>query len=64
MTLEFYSYAWFTIQNGGPSGTPSDGVTLGPVTFSADNVVAAVSGADRAYVLCGASCVSVLSYIQ
>ncbi|KZP29615.1 glycoside hydrolase family 28 protein [Athelia psychrophila] len=40
-------------ENGSPTGTPSNGVTLGPVTFSGTNTIAVSSGAKEVYVLCG-----------
>lgn len=43
-------------ENGSPTGTPSNGVTLGPVTFSGSNSVSVNSGAKQVYVLCGTSC--------
>ncbi|KII91171.1 glycoside hydrolase family 28 protein [Plicaturopsis crispa FD-325 SS-3] len=43
-------------ENGSPTGTPSNGVTLGPVTFTGTNTVSVNSGADRVYVLCGDLC--------
>jgi polygalacturonase len=47
------------MQNGGPSGTPSDGVKLGPVTFHGNNTVAVGSKAKEVYVLCGKLCVRI-----
>lgn len=44
-------------QNGSPTGTPSNGVTLGPVTFSGTNTITVDSGAEQVYVLCGTACV-------
>jgi hypothetical protein len=49
------------MQNGGPGGTASNGVTLGPVTFSDHNSVAVDSKAERVYVLCGDLCVRISS---
>jgi len=43
-------------KNGRPFGTPTNGVTLGPVTFSGTNTVEVGSGASRVYVLCGKLC--------
>jgi len=43
-------------ENGSPTGTPSNGVTLGPVTFSGTNTVSVDSGAEQVYVLCGTLC--------
>jgi len=43
-------------KNGGPSGTPSNGVTLGPVMFYGNNTVAVGSKAKEVYVLCGELC--------
>nr|BAH29710.1 endopolygalacturonase 2 precursor [Agroathelia rolfsii] len=43
-------------ENGSPTGTPSNGVTLGPVTFSGTNTVEVNSGAEQVYVLCGSKC--------
>ncbi|KZP10503.1 glycoside hydrolase family 28 protein [Athelia psychrophila] len=43
-------------ENGSPTGTPSNGVTLGPVTFSGTNTIAVSSGAKEVYVLCGTEC--------
>lgn len=49
------------MQNGGPTGTASNGVVLGPVTFSGHNSVAVDSKAERVYVLCGNLCVRISS---
>ncbi|KAF7984137.1 hypothetical protein HWV62_16780 [Athelia sp. TMB] len=35
-------------ENGSPTGTPSNGVTLGPVTFTGTNTITVASGAERA----------------
>ncbi|KII95065.1 glycoside hydrolase family 28 protein [Plicaturopsis crispa FD-325 SS-3] len=43
-------------ENGSPTGTPSNGVTLGPVTFSGTNTVSVNSGAQEVFVLCGTMC--------
>ncbi|KZP09158.1 glycoside hydrolase family 28 protein [Athelia psychrophila] len=43
-------------ENGSPTGTPTNGVTLGPVTFSGTNTIAVSSGAEQVYVLCGTEC--------
>ena len=51
-----------TTQNGSPKGTPSNGVILGPVTFSGTNKVAVSSGAERVHVLCGSLCVRKILY--
>ncbi|KZP02628.1 glycoside hydrolase family 28 protein [Athelia psychrophila] len=42
--------------NGSPTGTPTNGVTLGPVTFSGTNTIAVSSDAEQVYVLCGTGC--------
>ena len=47
-------------QNGSPTGTPTNGVTLGPVTFSGTNTIAVSSGAKQVYVLCGTKCVRII----
>jgi len=43
-------------ENGKPKGTPSNGVTLGPVFFTSNNTVVVNSGAKETYVLCGTKC--------
>jgi galacturan 1,4-alpha-galacturonidase len=43
-------------ENGGPTGTPSSGVTLGPVVFSEGNEISVTSKGQKVYVLCGAKC--------
>nr|BAH14957.1 endopolygalacturonase 1 precursor [Agroathelia rolfsii] len=43
-------------ENGSPTGKPSNGVTLGPVTFEGTNKVSVNSGAKEVYVLCGSKC--------
>ncbi|KIM89492.1 glycoside hydrolase family 28 protein [Piloderma croceum F 1598] len=43
-------------KNGSPSGTASNGVTLGPITFSYGNSVSVDSQAQQVYVLCGELC--------
>ncbi|KZP10501.1 glycoside hydrolase family 28 protein [Athelia psychrophila] len=43
-------------ENGSPNGTATNGVTLGPVTFSGTNTIAVSSGAKQVYVLCGTKC--------
>ncbi|KAF7977566.1 hypothetical protein HWV62_3370 [Athelia sp. TMB] len=36
-------------ENGSPTGTPSNGVTLGPVTFTGTNTITVASGAERSF---------------
>ena len=47
------------MQNGGPGGTASNGVTLGPVTFHGNNKVAVGKKAKQVCVLCGQLCVRI-----
>jgi galacturan 1,4-alpha-galacturonidase len=46
-------------ENGSPTGTPTNGVTLGPVMFREGNTISVTSEAERIYVLCGTKCAGI-----
>jgi polygalacturonase len=40
-------------ENGSPTGTPTNGVSISNINFSGTNTVSAASGGQEVYVLCG-----------
>jgi hypothetical protein len=41
--------------NGGPTGTPTNGVSISDINFTGTNTVSVASGGQEVYVLCGKS---------